>query len=630
MAKKSMTKKTSSNKKSIKTVRKKKAEKKKASRTGRKAEKKKVSRTGRIAEKKKVSRTGRKAEKKKVSRTRIKAQKKFPKKRKISSPHSSEICEIKMKIIIFPKQLLELAKSKIDRKSSLKSLKEAIKIYDIDNTINYKFLNSYKNINSRNFKYIYTLSYQNRKRIIKKYKLKQTYLIQSSQIILFDLINYLINKFQPNSQKSKEHLYKYELKSFERFIIPISEGTNELQYYYFIDIVMKWLKKDSQEKNVKIFLSYFKNFFKVQSNLNDVDKVFYIIFRIDLLFFNNITDYSILKKVGCSIEETFEEKFRKLQIIKKKIKENIDIIEITDKTVLTLKENNLKFKPADYIFGLYSEDEDLVILENIINKTNMSYNYYKMNRFNYFIDEKKMRAFISFINNILSSQVIREYFNKVGVFQNYEFPFKKNSEIFNYLWNKVRFTDLDGETWGITNREGYGIFINRDKGINSNGLGYGAYVITVDHEFLGHFIKYLINSNNQIEAGTATPNESFIDEEDNLKSNQYYDGGDKFEVLLFGGKVDNLTIGGNHFIFNIDNWSLHLNEFQDGFKKNNILKDVSDLMYELILIKKDDLVSILFEGINYSNVTVEKNSQSISLKSSNAFFSQELSMKGYR
>ena len=40
MAKKSMTKKTSSNKKSIKTVRKKKAEKKKASRTGRKAEKK--------------------------------------------------------------------------------------------------------------------------------------------------------------------------------------------------------------------------------------------------------------------------------------------------------------------------------------------------------------------------------------------------------------------------------------------------------------------------------------------------------------------------------------------------------------------------------------------------------------
>ena len=602
MAKKSMTKKTSSNKKSIKTVRKKKAEKIKA------------------------SRTGRKSEKKKVSRTRIKAQKKFPKKRKISSPHSSEICEIKMKIIIFPKQLLELAKSKIDRKSSLKSLKEAIKIYDIDNTINYKFLNSYKNINSRNFKYIYTLSYQNRKRIIEKYKLKQTYLIQSSQIILFDLINYLINKFQPNSQKSKEHLYKYELKSFERFIIPISEGTNELQYYYFIDIVMKWLKKDSQEKKVKIFLSYFKNFFKVQSNLNDVDKVFYIIFRIDLLFFNNITDYSILKKVGCSIEETLEEKFRKLQIIKKKIKENIDIIEITDKTVLTLKENNLKFKPADYIFSLYSEDEDLVILENIINKINMSYNYYKMNRFNYFIDEKKM----SFINNILSSQVIREYFNKVGVFQNYEFPFKKNSEIFNYLWNKVRFTDLDRETWGITNREGYGIFINRDKGINSNGLGYGAYVITVDHEFLGHFIKYLINSNNQIEAGTATPNESFIDEEDNLKSNQYYDGGDKFEVLLFGGKVDNLTIGGNHFIFNIDNWSLHLNEFQDGFKKNNILKDVSDLMYELILIKKDDLVSILFEGINYSNVTVEKNSQSISLKSSNAFFSQELSMKGYR
>ena len=60
---------------------------------------------------------------------------------------------------------------------------------------------------------------------------------------------------------------------------------------------------------------------------------------------------------------------------------------------MTLKENNLKFKPADYIFGLYSEDEDLVILENIINKTNMSYNYYKMNRFIIRLYYCKLRLF---------------------------------------------------------------------------------------------------------------------------------------------------------------------------------------------------------------------------------------------
>ena len=147
MAKKSKNKKTASKKKSIKTVRKRKAEEKNAGKTERKA------------------------------------QEQHPKKREISSSHSSEISEIKNRIIIFPKQLLKLAKSKIDKKSSLKSLKEAIKIYDIDNTINYKFLNCYKNINSRNIKYIYTLSYQNRKKILKKYKLKQKYLIQSSKII---------------------------------------------------------------------------------------------------------------------------------------------------------------------------------------------------------------------------------------------------------------------------------------------------------------------------------------------------------------------------------------------------------------------------------------------------------------
>ena len=33
------------------------------------------------------------------------------------------------------------------------------------------------------------------------------------------------------------------------------------------------------------------------------------------------------------------------------------------------------------------------------------------------------------------------------------------------------------------------------------------------------------------------------------------DGGDKFEVLLFGSANPILTIGGNHFLFNINNWN---------------------------------------------------------------------------
>ena len=33
------------------------------------------------------------------------------------------------------------------------------------------------------------------------------------------------------------------------------------------------------------------------------------------------------------------------------------------------------------------------------------------------------------------------------------------------------------------------------------------------------------------------------------------DGGDKFEVLLFGSANPILNIGGNHFLFNINNWN---------------------------------------------------------------------------
>ena len=570
-----------------------------------------------------------KIKKQKASKIR-KIQKKNQKRKKFSSAYLPEASGKIIKKIVLPRKLLELAKSKIDENSSLKSLKQAIQIYDIDDEINYNFLNSYKNINRRNFKYLYTLSFDNRKKIIKKYKMKQKILTQSSKIILFNLTNFLINnKYQQRSKKLEKELNAFELKHFEKFIIPISEGTYELQYYYFVDIILQWLKNGASPKKIKIFLSYFKKFFNDLSNLDKIDEVFYIIFRLDLMFFNKITDHSILKKVQYSIDETIEEKFQKLLLIKDQIKENIDTIIITDETTLTLKENNLQFKPAYYSFGTYSEVEDTEIFENIVNKTNMSYKFYKMNRLNYFSDDKKKVAFISLVNIILSSKVIREYYQKVYVFQDYEFPFEKE-EIFNYLWSKVIFTDLDNETWGITNREGFGIFINRDKGNKTNGLGYGANIITVDHEFLGHFIKYLVNSNNQIKAGTATPNESFIDEEDNLKSEKYSDGGDKFEILLFGQRVENLTIGGNHFIFDIKNWSLSLNDFQKGFKNNNSQKIVTTLKYELINIKKNELVRELFQDINYRNVTDKIESQSLPLKSSNKLDSQELSMKGFR
>ena len=55
------------------------------------------------------------------------------------------------------------------------------------------------------------------------------------------------------------------------------------------------------------------------------------------------------------------------------------------------------------------------------------------------------------------------------------------------------------------------------------------------------------------------------------------DGANKFEVLLVGSSNPTLTIGGNHFLFNINNWNSSLEQFRKSFEKNNIVKDIKNL-----------------------------------------------------
>ena len=534
------------------------------------------------------------------------------------------------KRILLPKQLLLEAKSKISKNLSISSLRNAMKIYDIDEKINYNFLDKCKKISYRGYKYLYTLNCEDRKKIINKHKIDQYMLRKSSKIIFFELIKFLIALFIPNNKESLKSLEQYKLQKFGKFIIPISEGNEELKFSYFIDIVLSWLKKKSQHEMVKARLSYFSTFFNNRKNMDKIEEVFYRIFRIDLLFFNNITDNSILENVKLSIEETLGAKKAKLKLIKEKIKENIDSLKITNETYLTLKENNYNFKPSNYFFGkCYSP---IHVIKNIVDKNNMSYNYFKLNKINYFDEDfVKKNVFVQLVNKILSSNVIKEYYQKVNTYHEYKFPFSQdNANISDYLWDKVIYADLDNKTWGISNKEGFGIFINRNNGKNLYGLGYGANIITITHEFIGHCIRIPINSNNKLLAGTNTPHASYIEEEDNKKTKAYNDGGDKFEALIFGKKVTSLTIAGNHFLLDLDNWNLSLNEFQTKFKKNNVLKDLITLKKELANIRKQDLVKKLFTNINYTNVTNKIESQSIPLRSNYISDLQTLDMEGFR
>ena len=245
------------------------------------------------------------------------------------------------------------------------------------------------------------------------------------------------------------------------------------------------------------------------------------------------------------------------------------------------------------------------------------------------LSNEEKKAFINYINKVLKSNVIKEYYQKVKSFSNYEFPFD-DDKISNYFWKKTIFIDLDDNSWGITNREGFGIFINRIKGINAFGLGYGIYVITINHEFIGHSLGYLINTNNKIKACKNTSNQGFISEKDNLLSKNLYDGDDKFEKLLFGEKVNSIYIGGNHFLMNIKNWNLSLAQFKKGFKSNNTLKSVETLNSELKMLQKDNNVKALFKNINYADVDYTLESQSMMSRTTEEGNPQFINTAGFR
>ena len=160
---------------------------------------------------------------------------------------------------------------------------------------------------------------------------------------------------------------------------------------------------------------------------------------------------------------------------------------------------------------------------------------------------------------------------------------------------------------------------------------FGAYVITVTHEFVGHCVEYLINSNKKYLASTPTPEQSFISQKDNLVSKGLSDGGDKFEALLFGDKLQLLTVGGNHFLLDIENWNLSLAEFKRRFKLNNIKKSPDCLKAELNDLKrKNECVQILFGNINYDNLGNNIKDQSMKTRSNDVNDPQTLSMIGRR
>lgn len=525
--------------------------------------------------------------------------------KRILKPQRQKITLLRKKKILLPKELLKIAKN-ISVDNTISNLSKAISKYDINDEINFNYLMKCGKIDKENYKYIYTLSYDNRQKIIEKYKLRKQMLTKRARIIFQEFVNFLITKYKSDNKSSEKDLNYYKLEHFEKFIIQINEGTEELKYYYFIYIIFGWL--EANKKKAIECLEYFEKFFKYNKNIYQIKKVFYVLFRIDLFFLSS-DDADEIKLINMylMIDEDTVHKTKILNNIRNEIEEEVN--KIGKKTILTLKENQYKFRPFDYYF--FDETKKNRIIKSIKEKKLMSFDYCLKNKYNYFDNEEKKNAFFNIFRKILSSSVMEEFYDKLKSSEKYEFPFY-NKKIINFLWKKLIYTEVDDDYCGLTNKEGFGIYINRKKGNRINGLGYGLSIITISHEFVTHNLTNLINSNNGDITGTFIPIKNFIETKDNNLTDNLKDSRDKFETLLFGQKVSMLTVGGNHFLFNLNNWDLSLPEFKKRFQNNNVIKKVAVLKKEFRdLMESDNDVKQLFLNVNYDHITDNIQEQSI-------------------
>lgn len=146
-----------------------------------------------------------------------------PQKKKSNLALISKNSKNKKQVVLLPVDLLKKAKDMIKEKS-LNEIVKAMKVYDIDNYINYLYLKMCSGITPENYKYIYTLSLENRRKIMELYNIRNNILKKSSIEIFYDLVNFLIK--EPKDISSIEQLEKYNLEHFSKFIIPIREEEN--------------------------------------------------------------------------------------------------------------------------------------------------------------------------------------------------------------------------------------------------------------------------------------------------------------------------------------------------------------------------------------------------------------------
>ena len=201
--------------------------------------------------------------------------------------------------------------------------------------------------------------------------------------------------------------------------------------------------------------------------------------------------------------------------------------------------------------------------------------YIKVN--NLYNDDHLNDLFNEDMDTMLKHKVLEKVFNKVKMFDNYNYPFLIQ-EFLKQIHNNIVYIKLPTKLiLGLTlkrigivviNKGRFEHIINEQLDKNSKFILKLAecafYKITIVHEINFHYFLIILYSNKKVDILT-TPEKVFKNE-NNIK--EKLDFGDKGETALFGTKISVLYIKAIMDILTLNSW----NQYQN--KELEIIKDV--------------------------------------------------------
>ena len=530
-------------------------------------------------------------------------------------------------------------------------LENVLNIYDLDENINEIFLkqlqkyyldNKYIVDNSNNlsdtiaklfFKFIFTLSHEKRIEIFKIYNYFQKnelFLETDKKYFIKEPLNKVFKNFitdilsisltikEENQIKSSQDYLKDLQNIFDKYQfpdasykIPVKYGNDELMYINFIikfQLFLTFQTGDNIYQNrffnydIKtrfLALNFFSDY--LESNQYDKLNLLYIIFCLFSFFMYYDMDNQTLEPIlnvnmfSCSrfMFQKFSEKKAYLKKIKQYIKSEIDFDNIPenyfDKNILKLEYEGKEFDINVNDCYFLENDKDFIF--ELINGKAYNFEFLKRKQFPLSFDDSLNKDFESHIKKCLQSKLTNEYIKCLKDIPNFDgivFNDKIIDEIkSNTLWVKFPLSKVHG----LSDRDTYTIFLNNNiDGINDKKSCniISSKTITCGHEYDNHILRLILSINNfNIEKTTHRTKDVYKNKEYNKLFTKNFDQGDIWENIIFGEKINYIFIGGSLFILDTNNLNLSINQFKEGFQKNNRRCSIKDMKKKLKELKKN-------------------------------------------